>query len=343
MSLTYRGGIIGTGSFLPERILTNQDLEKIVDTSDDWITTRTGIKERRIADKNTATSDLATKAAQSALLNAGLEASEIDLIIVATITPDMNFPSTACIVQKNIEAYNSVAFDIGAACTGFIYAVVTANQFISTGLYKNVLVIGAETLSKFVDWQDRNTCVLFGDGAGAVVMSRVEEGYGLLSQYLGADGTGSDALAIDAGGSRNPASLETVRRNMHYIRMDGNEVFKFAVRVMAAAAEEAVSIAGLEKSDVDYLIPHQANIRIIEAARKRMGLSEDRVYINLSKYGNMSAASIPVALDEAVNSGKIKNDNNVVLVGFGAGLTWGSCLVKWYSQASMKNIKEIKS
>lgn len=331
MNLTYRGGIIGTGSYLPDRILTNQDLEKMVDTSDEWITTRTGIKERRIADENTATSDLATKAAQNALLKAGLEASQIDLIIVSTITPDMNFPSTACIVQSNIKAYNAVAFDISAACTGFIYAVATANQFISTGLYKNVLVIGAETLSKFVDWQDRNTCVLFGDGAGAVVMSRVKEGYGVLSQYLGADGTGGNALAIDAGGSRNPASFETLSRKMHYIRMDGNEVFKFAVRVMASAAEEAVRIAGLEKSDVDYLIPHQANIRIIEAARKRMGLSEDRVYVNLSKYGNMSAASIPVALDEAVNSGAIKAGDNVILVGFGAGLTWGSCLLKWGS------------
>jgi 3-oxoacyl-[acyl-carrier-protein] synthase-3 len=329
MNLTYRGGIIGTGSFLPEQILTNQDLEKIVDTSDEWITTRTGIKERRIADKDTATSDLATKAARNALEKAGMEASEIDLIIVATITPDMNFPSTACIVQSNLKACNAVAFDISAACTGFIYSVVTANQFISTGLYKNVLVIGAETLSKFVDWQDRNTCVLFGDGAGAVVMSRAKEGYGVLAQYLGADGTGGDALAIDAGGSRNPASLETIRRKMHYIRMDGNEVFKFAVRVMASAAEEAARIAGLEKSDVDYLVPHQANIRIIEAARKRIGLPEKRVYVNLSKYGNMSAASIPVALDEAVNSGEIKTGDNVILVGFGAGLTWGSCLVRW--------------
>lgn len=331
MNSTYRGGIIGTGSFLPERILTNQDLEKMVNTSDEWITTRTGIKERRIADKDTATSDLATKAAQNALLDAGMEAPEIDLIIVATITPDMNFPSTACIVQSNIKAYNAVAFDIGAACTGFIYAVVTANQFITTGLYKNVLVIGAETLSKFVDWQDRNTCVLFGDGAGAVVMSRAKDGYGVLSQYLGADGTGGDALAIDAGGSRNPASIETIEQKMHYIRMDGNEVFKFAVRVMASAAEEAVRFAGLDKSDVDYLVPHQANIRIIEAARKRMGLSEDRVYVNLSRYGNMSAASIPVALDEAVKSGEIKAGDNVILVGFGAGLTWGSCLVRWDS------------
>jgi len=329
MNLTYRGGIVGTGSFLPERILTNQDLEKMVDTSDDWITTRTGIKERRIADKDTATSDLATKAAQNALLKAGMEASEIDLIIVATITPDMNFPSTACIVQSNIKACNAVAFDLGAACTGFIYAIVTANQFISSGLYKNILVIGAETLSKFVDWQDRNTCVLFGDGAGAVIMSRVKEGYGVLAQYLGADGTGGNALAIDGGGSRNPASIETISRKMHYIRMDGNDVFKFAVRVMASAAEEAVKIAGLDKSDVDYLVPHQANIRIIEAARKRMGLSEDRVYVNLQKYGNMSAASIPVALDEAVSFGAIKKDDNLILVGFGAGLTWGSCLLKW--------------
>jgi len=301
----------------------------MVDTSDEWITTRTGIKERRIADSDTATSDLAAKAAQNALLNAGLEASEIDLIIVATITPDKNFPSTACIVQSKIKAYNAVAFDISAACTGFIYGIVIANQFITTGLYKNILVIGAETLSKFVDWQDRNTCVLFGDGAGAVVMSKVKEGYGVLAQYLGSDGSGGDTLAIDAGGSRNPATFETISQKMHYIRMDGNEVFKFAVKIMASAAEEVVKIAGINKSDVDFLVPHQANIRIIEAARKRMGLPENRVYVNLERYGNMSAASIPVALDEAVNSGAIKSGDNVILVGFGAGLTWGSCLVKW--------------
>jgi len=329
MSFLYKGGIIGTGSYLPEQILTNKDIEKIVDTSDEWITTRTGIKERRIAGKDTATSDLAIKASLNALRNANLSAEQLDLIIVATITPDMNFPSTACIVQSAIGAVNAVAFDISAACTGFIYGIVTANQFISTGLYKNVLVIGAEVLSKFVDWQDRNTCVLFGDGAGAVIMSRVPEEYGVLSQYLGADGSGGNALAIDAGGSRNPASSETVEQRMHYIRMDGNDVFKFAVKVMASAAEEAVRIAGLDKTDVDYLIPHQANIRIIDAARRRMGLSEDRVYVNLDKYGNMSAASIPVALDEALAKGAIKTGDNIVLVGFGAGLTWGSCLLRW--------------
>jgi len=329
MPRLFQGGIIATGSYLPDNVITNHHLEKIVDTTDEWIITRTGIRERRIADKDMATSDLATRAAEKALESSNLAAGDMDMIIVATVTPDMNFPSTACIVQKNIGAVNASAFDLEAACSGFLYGIVVANQFIATGLYRNIMVIGAECLSKFVNWQDRNTCVLFGDGAGAVIISRVEEGYGFLSQILGADGTGASLLTVEAGGSRRPASIETIEKQMHYIHMDGSEVFKFAVRIMASMAEEAVENAGLTKEDVDFLIPHQANIRIIEAARKRLGLPQDKVYVNLDRYGNMSAASIPVALDEAVRLGRIKKGDNIVMVGFGGGLTWAACAMKW--------------
>jgi 3-oxoacyl-[acyl-carrier-protein] synthase-3 len=329
MAKLFHGGIIATGSYVPEKVITNHDLEKIVDTSDEWIVTRTGIRERRIADKDTATSDLATIAAQRALESARLTAQDIDMIIVATVTPDMHFPSTACLVQKNIGAVNASAFDLEAACSGFLYGIVVANQFIATGLYRNVMVIGAECLSKFINWKDRNTCVLFGDGAGAVIVSRVEEGYGFLSQILGADGTGASLLTLEAGGSRRPASFETVEKQLHYIHMEGSEVFKFAVRIMASMAEEAVKRAGLTKEEVDFLIPHQANIRIIEAARKRLELPEDKVYVNLDRYGNMSAASIPVALDEAVRLGLVKKGDNIVMVGFGGGLTWAACAMRW--------------
>lgn len=329
MAGLFHGGIIATGSYVPEKVITNHDLERIVDTSDEWIVTRTGIRERRIADSNTATSDLATMAARRALESARLTPQDIDMIVVATVTPDMHFPSTACLVQRNIGATNASAFDLEAACSGFLYGIIVANQFVATGLCRNVMVIGAECLSKFVNWKDRNTCVLFGDGAGAVIVSRVGEGYGFLSQVLGADGSGADLLMLEAGGSRKPPSFETVERELHYIYMEGSEVFKFAVRIMAAMAEEAVRRAGLTKEQVDFLIPHQANIRIIEAARKRLELPEDKVYVNLDRYGNMSAASIPVALDEAIRLGRIKKGDNIVMVGFGGGLTWGACAMKW--------------
>jgi len=329
MAGLFHGGIIATGSYVPEKVITNHDLERIVDTSDEWIVTRTGIRERRIADSNTATSDLATMAARRALESARLTPQDIDMIVVATVTPDMHFPSTACLVQRNIGATNASAFDLEAACSGFLYGIIVANQFVATGLCRNVMVIGAECLSKFVNWKDRNTCVLFGDGAGAVIVSRVGEGYGFLSQVLGADGSGADLLMLEAGGSRKPPSFETVERELHYIYMEGSEVFKFAVRIMAAMAEEAVQRAGLTKEQVDFLIPHQANIRIIEAARKRLELPEDKVYVNLDRYGNMSAASIPVALDEAIRLGRIKKGDNIVMVGFGGGLTWGACAMKW--------------
>lgn len=330
MSKSLRSvGIIGTGSCLPEKVITNHDLEKVVDTSHDWIVSRTGIHNRRVADDNTATSDLATEAAKEALEAANIKAEQLDLIIVATVTPDMSFPSTACIVQSNLGAKNAAAFDLEAACSGFLYGISIGDQFIKTGLYNHVLVIGAETLSKIMNWNDRNTCVLFGDGAGAVVLGPTEEGKGILSTHLGADGEGGKFLTLPAGGSRMPATVETIEQNLHYIKMDGSEVFKFAVRAMSSAAKKALSLCELDVNDIDYLVPHQANTRIIGASAKRLKLPLEKVYVNLDKYGNMSAASIPVALDEAVRKGKIKENDNVVLVGFGGGLTWGSCVIKW--------------
>ncbi len=327
-SLKY-AGIIATGSYMPDNILTNFDLEQMVDTNNEWIISRTGIEERRITGDDMATSDIATKAALNALYNAGMSPEEIDLIIVATITPDMAFPSTACIVQKNIGAKNAAAFDLGAACSGFMYGITVAEKFIKTGYYKNIMVIGAETLSKILDYTDRNTCVLFGDGAGAVIISEVEEGYGVLSSCMGANGYDGHLLTLPAGGSRRPASVETIEERLHYIKMDGSEVFKFAIKTMGQAAEDALEKCGLTKEDVDFLIPHQANTRIIDSAVKRLKISQERVYINLNKYGNMSAASIAVALDEANQKQLLKDGDVVVLVGFGAGLTWGSAVLKW--------------
>lgn len=322
-------GIIGTGSYLPETIVTNEDLEKIIDTNDEWIVTRTGISERRKAPPEMATSDLGAIAAQRALESANLRPEDIDLIIVATITPDMLFPSTACIIQEKIGATKAAAFDLSAACTGFIYGLSIAAQFIATGMYKYVLVIGAEVLSRILNPKDRSTLILFGDGAGAAVLGPVEEGYGFLSFDLGAEGSGGDLLYIKAGGSRFPASKETVEKDEHYIKMVGNEVFKFAVRIMGETSLKALEKAGLTQDDVNYLIPHQANIRIVDAAVKRLKLATEKVYVNLDKYGNMSGASVPVALDEAVRKGRINKGDNVILVGFGAGLTWGSCVIRW--------------
>ncbi|WP_188396844.1 beta-ketoacyl-ACP synthase III [Sporomusa sp. GT1] len=326
-------GIIGLGTYLPEKIMTNKDLESIVDTSDEWIESRTGIRERRIASPDMATSDLATRAAEKALIDAGVTADEIDLIIVATATPDMSFPSTACLVQANLKASRAAAFDLAAGCSGFVYGIVTGSQFIKAGLYKKVLVVGAETLSKILDWTDRNTCVLFGDGAGAAVLAETEAGYGIIGAQLGADGSGGDLLKLPAGGSRNPASSETVTQKMHFVHMNGNEVFKFAVKIMGEAAIQALEHAGLSANDVDCLIPHQANNRIIQSAAKRLKLPMDKVMVNVDKYGNTSAASIPIALEEAVHGGKIRQGDIVVLVGFGAGLTWASAVIKWGKEA----------
>ena len=322
-------GITGLGSWVPEETVSNFDLMKMIDTTDEWIVTRTGISERRKASEQEAASDLGVQAAQKALEDAGLKAEELDLILVATITPDMFFPATACLIQHEIGAVNAAAFDLSAACSGFIYALAVGSQFVATGMYRNVLVVAAETLSKIVDWRDRNTCILFGDGAGAVVLQPVEEGYGFLAFDLGSDGAGADLLKVPAGGSRKPATMETVRNNEHYITMNGNEVFKFAVKIMGETSLKSIRCAGLSPEAVDYFVPHQANNRIIDAAAKRLNLSADKVYVNLDKYGNMSSASVPVALDEAVRKGFIKKEHIVVLVGFGAGLTWGSSVLKW--------------
>jgi 3-oxoacyl-[acyl-carrier-protein] synthase-3 len=325
----FKAGILGTGSFVPENKLTNQDLEKMVDTSDEWIVSRTGIKERRIAPQSMTTSYMATEAAKKAIEDAGIEASEIDLIIVATIVPDMNFPSTACLVQANIKATKAAAFDIEVGCSGFIYGLSIAKQFVESGTYKTVLVIAADVLSKITNWEDRNTCVLFGDGAGAAIVGPVKDGYGILDNVIGADGTGGMHLYMPAGGSRMPASEDTVKNKLHTIHMNGQEVFKFAVNVMNTATVEVLNRCGLKPEDVDLFIPHQANIRIIDAAMKKLKLSKEKVFINLDKYGNMSAASVIVALDEALKAGRIKNGDIILMVAFGAGLTWGSTVIKW--------------
>lgn len=322
-------GIIGLGSYVPQRIMTNKDLEQTMDTSDEWIVERTGIHERRVAAEHEATSDLATKAAQKALEDANVVAAEIDLIIVATGTSDMAFPATACLVQENLKAVNAAAFDISAACSGFIYALVTGSQFIKTGIYRKVLVIGAETLSRITNWNDRNTGMLFGDGAGAAVLGKTREGYGILGVDLGADGGGGELLKVPAGGSLHPATAETVLQKQHFIHMNGNEVFKFAVKIMGETTLKALRNANLTANDITYLVPHQANIRIIRSAAKRLGLPMEKVVVNVDKYGNTSAASVPIALDEAVKSGKIQSGDIIALVGFGAGLTWASSIIKW--------------
>jgi len=321
-------GIISVGEYLPEKILTNRDLEKMVDTSDEWITSRTGIKERHLVGNNEAASDLAVKAAEDALRNAKLKAIELDLIIVATITPDMQFPSTACFVQAKIGAKTAVCFDISAACAGFVYALATAHQFISSGLYKNALVIGTEVLSSITDWKDRNTCVLFGDGAGAAILSEVKSG-GIISTYLGSDGLMTKLLNVPAGGSRLPATHQTLDSRMHYIKMQGNELFKLAVTIMTQAAKKVLKQANLKFSDVDIVIPHQANARIIMAVAKKLGLSEEKIYLNIEKFGNMSSASTATALCEAVKEGKVKKGDIILLDAFGAGLVWGACLIEW--------------
>ncbi|MCZ0755973.1 beta-ketoacyl-ACP synthase III [Anoxybacillus sp. J5B_2022] len=305
-------GIIGVGRYLPERVVTNADLEKMMDTSDEWIRTRTGIEERRIAPDGMDTSDMAYVAAVKALENANISAADIDLILVATVTPDRSFPSVACMLQERLGATKAAALDISAACAGFIYGMVTAKQFIDNGAYRYILVVGVEKLSKIVNWSDRNTAVLFGDGAGAVVMAPVSEGRGILSFELGADGTGGKHLYHD-----------------EYVMMNGREVFKFAVRQMGESCIHVLEKAGLSKQDVDFLIPHQANIRIVEAARQRLELPEDKMSTTVKKYGNTSAASIPISIVEELEAGKIKDDDLIIMVGFGGGLTWGAIALRW--------------
>ncbi|MFA5311203.1 MAG: beta-ketoacyl-ACP synthase III [Candidatus Omnitrophota bacterium] len=321
-------GIIGVGEYLPDKVLTNHDLEKLVDTTDEWIITRTGIKERRIASDNEAVSDLAIKAAREALEDAKLAPQDLDLIILATVTGDMPFPSTASIVQNALSAKHAAALDISAACAGFVYALSIARQFIGSGTYRNALVIGAEKLSAVTDWKDRNTCVLLGDGAGACVVSEVKEG-GILSTYLGCDGSNMELLNMPAGGSRMPASHETVDSRMHYLKMRGNELFKIAVKSMTMAAEKVLEQAGLTFRDVDLIVPHQANSRIILAVARKLGIPEDKIYLNIEKYGNMSSASTVTALVEAVKEGRVKKGDIVLLDAFGAGLVWGASVIKW--------------
>ena len=321
--------IIGVGSYVPEKILTNAELEKLVDTSDDWITTRTGIKERRIAAADEFTSDLATKAALRAMKMAGVTAEQIDLIIIATVTPDMPFPSTACLVQHKLGAKKAAAFDLEAACSGFIYGIEVAKQFIISHTYDTVLVVGAEKLSSIVDWNDRNTCVLFGDGAGAAILQHRPGTKGLLTAAMGADGEKSELLFMPGGGSRCPATQDSVATRQHFLRMEGKETFKNAVQTMCAAAREVLRRCELDISQIKCLIPHQANRRIVDAVATRVGATPEQVFVNLHKYGNTSAASAAIALAEAVAAGRIQRGDLILIVVFGSGLTWGAAIIEW--------------
>jgi 3-oxoacyl-[acyl-carrier-protein] synthase III len=321
--------IAGWGKYVPSKVLTNFDLEKMVDTSDEWIVTRTGIAERRIAAPEECTSTQSINAANEALERAQISAADLDLIIVATNSPDYLFPATACLVQDGIGATKAGGYDLQAGCSGFIFALSTASQFIESGTYDNILVIGAETLSRLINWEDRATCVLFGDGAGAVVLRAAERERGLLSFVMRSNGSGGHFLSLPAGCARNPASAETVAKAQHFVHMSGNEIFKAAVRMMVDASTEAVAKAGLALSDIDLFVPHQANLRIIQAAAKRMELPEEKVWINIHKYGNTSAATIPISLCEAADSGRLKDGDLVVVASFGAGLTWGATVLRW--------------
>lgn len=320
-------GILGTGSYLPERVLTNDDLAKIVDTNDEWIQTRTGIKERRIAADDQATSDLAYEAGLKAIEDANIDKNEIDLIIIATSTPDYSMPSSAAIVQDKLGIKAS-GFDLEAACTGFVYGLVTGYSFIKSGIYKKVLVIGADAFSRLLDWEDRGTCILFGDGAGAVVLGEVETG-GYLSSDLQADGSGANELIVPSSGSKIPFTEEVLKNREHYVKMNGREIFKFAVKVFPDTVEKSLEQANLNVDDIDMFIPHQANIRIIESIAKRFKQPLEKFYINLDKYGNTSAATIPIALDEAVKESRIKKGDKIIMVGFGGGLTYGSTIFQW--------------
>jgi 3-oxoacyl-[acyl-carrier-protein] synthase III len=329
-SITHPVCIAGTGSYLPEKVLTNQDLEKLVDTTDEWIVTRTGIKARHVAAEGEFTSHMAAKAGARALEQAGISAQEVELIIVATITPDTLTPATACYVQNHLGAYQAVAFDISAACSGFLYAMKIAKRLISDGAFRNALIIGAEKLSSFVNWDDRTTCVLFGDGAGAAVLRRAEPGEGaILATEMGTDGRLTHLLNIPGGGSAQPITSDNVGLHLATLAMQGKEVFKHAVNRMKEAAEKVIDRAGLQPEDIALVVPHQANLRIIDAIADRLSVPNERVFTNLQKYGNTSAAAVAIALDEANRSGAIKRGENVVLVVFGAGLTWAAAAIRW--------------
>jgi len=321
--------ISGTGSYVPQKILSNQDFEKFLDTSDEWITMRTGIKQRRIVAEGQATADMAIRASRAALSDANLEAKDLDLIIVATFTPEMPLPSTACFVQQGLAAANASAFDIAAACSGFLYALSIAVQFIQNGVYRNVLVVGSETLSRFSDYEDRTSCILFGDGAGAAILSASNQnGRGVQYTHLAAEGDRWDLLYVPDGGSRCPASSKTVEQRGHYIKLRGKEIYKFAVQKMQLLLEDAMETCKLTPDDVAMVVPHQVNTRIINSACQHLGFPRDKVYVNIERFGNTSAASVPIALDEACRAGKIKAGDMVIMVAFGGGLTWASAVVR---------------
>lgn len=321
--------IIATGSYAPEQRLTNHELERLIETSDAWITERTGIKERRIASSSQSASDLAYEASKKAFKRCNIKPSELDLIIVATVSGDMPMPATACILQKLLGAKNAVAFDINAACSGFIYSMSIADSFVKTGAYKKILLVGVEVLSKFLDWGDRNTCILFGDGAGAAILEPTDSDNGILSTHLYSDGNLWDFIYLPGGGSRYPASSDTLKNKLHSIKMKGNETFKVAVKTLENLVMDTLHKNSIDPSKLSLLIPHQANLRIILATAKRLGISMDKIFINVDRYGNTSAASIPIALDEALVSGRMKKGDYVMLEAFGAGLTWASALIKW--------------
>ncbi len=328
ISFNPKSRIAGTGKAVPERILTNADLEKIVETSDDWIVERTGIRERHIAEKGSATSDLCVEASRIALDTAGIEAEELDAIIVGTVTGDMKFPSTACFVQDKLNAKNAFAFDISAACSGFLYSLSIADTFISNGKYDKILIIGAEILTSMVDFEDRNTCVLFGDGAGAAVITSSDNGSGILYNMLKSDGSLTHLLKSPGGGSINPANSETIDKRLHFIQMEGRKVFKYAVRSMSHAVLKALDDTGVTPDELKLFIPHQANTRILESVAEKAGIPRDKVMVNVDRYGNTSAASIPIALDEAIREGRLETGDLCLLAVFGGGFTWGSALVR---------------
>jgi len=327
--MAVKVGVLGVGSYAPEKVLTNFDLEKMVDTSDEWITVRTGIKERRICDENTATSDLAYEASTRALADAGVEAAELDLIIVATVSPDHMFPSTACLIQHRLKAMQAGAMDIGAACAGFVYAMNIGWHHVCCNPDCKVLIVGAEALSKITDYTDRTSCIIFGDGAGAAVLGRANGDSEIMYCSLGADGSKADYMIVPGGGSRTPASKETLERRQHYMHIRGRPVFKFAVRKMADLMIEGMEKLNLTVDDVAMVVPHQVNLRIIEPAAARAGVPMEKMAVNIDKYGNTSSASVPLALDECVKAGRIKRGDIIFLVGFGAGLTWGLTVLRW--------------
>ena len=328
-SLVIRSRIAATGVGIPTRVLRNADLARMVATSDEWIRERTGIEERRIVSDGVASSDLGTEAAQAALARAGWDPASLDLIVVATCTPDMPLPSTACLIQRNLKATRAFAFDLAAACSGFLYGLSVADLYVRSGTCRRVLLIGTEVMSAMMDWTDRSTCILFGDGAGAVLIEPSTDGSGILSTHLHSDGNLWDLVCVEGGGSRVPASAKMLENRQHLMKMKGNETFKVAVKTLEATAREALAANNLDVKDVDLFIPHQANLRILTAVAERLGLERERLVVNMDRYGNTSAASIPLALDEAIEAGRVKPGSRILMAAFGSGLTWASALLKW--------------